>query len=66
MSPNPVDSLVLRDLGFFRLADLAAFTAAWVGFLTRLQAGTILRTDDATRHETGARLATHLARQQAA
>jgi hypothetical protein len=61
----PVGSLVVRDLGFFRLADLAAFTAAGVGFVTRLQAGTVLWTADEQRTETSALLASQLARQQA-
>jgi hypothetical protein len=62
----PANSLVVRDLGFFRLADLAAYSAAGVGFLTRLQAGTVVWTQDGQRHETGALLDAQRVRQQAA
>jgi hypothetical protein len=60
----PVDSLVLRDLGFFRLDDLAAFSAAGVGFLTRLHASTVVWTDDETRRPVTTLLADTLTAQQ--
>jgi hypothetical protein len=40
--PLPTDALRLQDLGFFSLPDLAAAATAGIGWVTRVQSGTVV------------------------